>query len=100
MLFDGKLFDVEDMAREAFADQLELNWAQVVEVQADQFSMCKSFGFKDERIPPLQSWVKCSIELSWNASSVVNGVLWILRNEFGNVFLHSRSSFFTDKLQH
>lgn len=44
-------------------------------------------------MPPETSWLKCDIGVTWNNSSLVNSVSWILRNEAGEVLLHSRNSF-------
>lgn len=44
-------------------------------------------------IPPPSSWTKCNLAYSWDKHASLAGVSWLLRNQNGEVLLHSRHAF-------
>lgn len=93
LIFEGGVFVVGEMVDRFFLDFREWLQAQVIDSQVDQLSLYPSDSDRNRWVPPETSWPKCDIGVTWNNSSLVNSVSWILRNEAGEVLLHSRNSF-------
>ncbi|CAD5329073.1 unnamed protein product [Arabidopsis thaliana] len=99
--FEGKRFTALETILKVRKDVEDWFAAQVVEKerraevgQSDQqvFSP-RNVSPVVRWLPPPSDWVKCNVGLSWSRRNSLAGVAWVLRNDRGNVLMHSRRAF-------
>ena len=92
MIFEGRVFETQELVKKAFSDMEEWSQAQCL-LDSRVFNRNKVEISRTDRVPPKKGWLKCDVGVAWNSRSMINGVSWILRDKKGEVLLHSRRSF-------
>lgn len=109
LFFEGKRFDAsqsvakirEDVGDWFLAQRLErtgspITVGQVVPLTASFVPSVEVHDLQEPLPiwkPPLRSWLKCNIGVSWSNRNNLAGSAWVLRDEEGKVLLHSCRSF-------
>lgn len=89
---EGREFSAEDTvmkvredSKEWFdAQKLELSWSGTIDHNSGSLSRWEA---------PREGLVKCNVGVSWSKRNWLMGASWIVRNEHGDVLLHSRRAF-------
>lgn len=74
------------------AQEIESEESSVVQSSSNG-SVSLSSGFESTWKPPPQGWLKCNIGFDWSKRNGLTGAAWVLRNDKGEVLLHSRRAF-------
>ncbi|CAL9221313.1 unnamed protein product [Arabidopsis halleri] len=99
--FEGKRFSALETMRKVREDVEDWFAAQVVEGERKSLVEREVFAGSPlvtaapavRWIPPPKEWFKCNVGMSWSRRNSMVGVAWVLRNDLGNVLLHSRRAF-------
>lgn len=92
-IFEGKIFETRDIVSKAVADCDEWLMAQTLSKDVETHGELIDNSRVLEWEPPEVGWVRCDIGIEWCKHTLVSGASWILRDDRGEVLLHSRCSF-------
>lgn len=99
--FEGKRFTALETIEKVRKDVEDWCAAQVVEGERMTPSLGGVSGNVSNPVlnqrmvwkPPPKDWVKCNVGFSWSKETWCLGTAWVLRDEKGEVLLHSRRAF-------
>lgn len=92
LLFEGLLFDSEQLGNKAREETRLWYVAQNLERRADDHRDPSIQAPVTWKCPPVD-FLKCNIGFKWEKKKKIAGAAWVVRDSSGTVLLHSRRSF-------
>lgn len=93
LTFDGAVFCPLDSIRKIIEDVEEWFLAQTLS-QRGVAEVDRGFEIISKKWePPPLNWVKCNIGAAWSNKKQIGGCAWVVRDDKGEVLLHSRRAF-------